>query len=64
MKKVELLAEDFRKLVKWLDNNNIPDNALVELKTKSNSMGTEIEAKTKTYGNGGIWVDLTDYDNW
>ena len=61
---VKLRVADLKKLMEWI--STLEDkNFEVEITTSHNSgIGMSIEASVETVEGSGVWIDLTDYENW
>jgi hypothetical protein len=61
---VKLRIADLKKLMEWI--STLEDkNFEVEITTSHNSgIGMSIEASVETVEGSGVWIDLTDYENW
>lgn len=61
---IKLSVGEITKLAKWLETKNLKDNDEVIISTEATGIGTSVEAKIKITEDEGIFIDLTDYDNW
>lgn len=61
---VKLRVADLKKLMEWI--STLEDkNFEVEITTSHNSgIGMSIEASVETVEGSGVWIDLSDYENW
>ena len=61
---VKLRVADLKKLMEWI--STLEDkNFEVEITTSHNSgIGMSIEASVETGEGSGVWIDLSDYENW
>jgi hypothetical protein len=61
---VKLRVADLKKLMEWI--STLEDkNFEVEITTSHNSgIGMSIEASVETDEGSGVWIDLSDYENW
>ena len=60
----KLRVADLKKLMEWI--STLEDkNFEVEITTSHNSgIGMSIEASVETDEGSGVWIDLSDYENW
>lgn len=62
---VKLSVNELTKIYDWLKENDIKNNTIVTIKNiVDNGIGVVTEASVGTTENAGIWIDVTDYDNW
>jgi hypothetical protein len=61
---VKLRVRDLKKLMEWI--STLEDkNYEVEIITSHNSgIGMSVEASVETNEGRGVWIDLSDYENW
>jgi hypothetical protein len=61
---VKLRVADLKKLMEWI--STLEDkNFEVEITTShSSGIGMSIEASVETIEGSGVWIDLSDYENW
>jgi len=61
---IKLRVNDLKKLMVWI--STLEDkNYEVEISTSNESgIGLSIEASIEVREGQGIWIDLTDYENW
>lgn len=61
---VKLRVSDLKKLMEWV--STLEDkNFEVEITTSHNSgIGMSVEASVETVEGSGVWIDLSDYENW
>jgi hypothetical protein len=63
----KMQVRDVKALMKWLSDNydnGVRDTSEVRLESIQTGIGATLEAKVTTKECEGIWIDLTDYDNW
>ena len=61
---VKLRVRDLKKLMEWISTLEEKDYE-VEITTSHNSgIGMSIEASVETIEGSGVWIDLSDYENW
>lgn len=61
---VKLRVRDLKKLMEWI--STLEDkNYEVEITTShSSGIGMTVEASVETVEGRGVWIDLSDYENW
>jgi hypothetical protein len=61
---VKLRVADLKKLMEWI--STLEDkNYEVEITTShSSGIGMTVEASVETVEGRGVWIDLSDYENW
>jgi YbbR domain-containing protein len=61
---VKLRVSDLKKLMEWI--SSLEDkNYEVEINVShSSGIGPSIEASVETVEGRGVWIDLSDYENW
>ena len=61
---VKLRVSDLKKLMEWI--STLEDkNYEVEITTShSSGIGMTVEASVETVEGRGVWIDLSDYENW
>ena len=63
MSEIRTHGSELRKILDWLEENNIPDNLIVTIETgNAGGIGQYIRAIVETKEGKGIWIDATDYD--
>jgi hypothetical protein len=63
MTEIRTHGSELRKILDWLEENNIPDNLIVTIETgNAGGIGQYIRAIVETKEGKGIWIDATDYD--
>ena len=61
---IKLRVNDLKRLMEWI--STLEDkNFEVEITTShSSGIGLTVEASIEVKEGQGIWIDLTDYENW
>ena len=63
-KSVKLRVSDLKKLMEWISTLE-EKNYEVEITTShSSGIGMTVEASVETVEGRGVWIDLSDYENW
>ena len=63
MSEIRTHGSELRKILDWLEENNIPDNLIVTIETgNAGGIGQYIRAIVETKEGKGIWIDATDYE--
>lgn len=63
MTEIRTHGSELRKILDWLEENNIPDNLIVTIETgNAGGIGQYIRAIVETKEGKGIWIDATDYE--
>ena len=61
---VKLRVRDLKKLMEWISTLE-EKNYEVEITTShSSGIGMTVEASVETVEGRGVWIDLSDYENW
>lgn len=57
-------VSEVRKLAKWLETKGLKDTHQVFIEYTETGIGQVLVAKVKMTDDEGIYIDLSDYENW
>ncbi len=65
--KMKMTVGDVFKIAEWLESKGLYDKRDAEVFIEidcNNGIGPTLEVRATTGDREGVWIDLTDYDNW
>jgi YbbR domain-containing protein len=63
-KSVKLRVSDLKKLMEWISTLEDKNYEVEITVSHSSGIGPSIEASVETVEGRGVWIDLSDYENW
>jgi hypothetical protein len=61
---VKLRVADLKKLMEWISTLEDKNYEVEITISHSSGIGPSIEASVETDEGRGVWIDLSDYENW
>jgi citrate lyase gamma subunit len=61
---IKLRVNDLKKLMSWISTLEDKDYEVEIITSNESGIGMSIEASIEVKEGQGIWIDLTDYENW
>lgn len=61
---MRMSVNEVMKLARWLEKKGLKDTHEVVIEYTETGIGQVLVAKVKTTDDEGLFIDLSDYENW